>query len=471
MVIQKDPARKRVAILTFSEVTRDPRIRRAAEFMVSRGHEVRVYTFQFESVQAVQDYAGFQVFRLPLTRFDKFEISLFCKAMGDLAVVIDFLWPDLLKNPFLLQVLLTRVMKAARKRMNPATIKFALQSVQNFREALVNPGNYFPGVARNWLPLGNLNIQRDLYETQRHLQLNLELFRAVGSWATHIYANDLETLSAGVMLKRAYDACLIYDAHEIWPHQWSVDYRSAQFLGFFSTLERLLIRETDQRITVGEGLASYFKFAYACEPFTVIPNTPSIKHLVNETVLQRRSEKRGLLYHGIYTAFRGLEEIIVVEPLIDDSRVAFRGIGNHERLLRSLANEQGSKRIEFLPPVPVDDLVQCASEFDIGLLPFVNSCLNTNYAFPNKLFEYMMAGLAIAATDLIDQRRIVMQHQMGVVFDIHDREQVAERLNYLLRTPDVLDEMRRNAWIAARDIYNWENSSIEFGKALANCGL
>ena len=471
MAIQKDPARKRVAILTFSEVTRDPRIRRAAELMVSRGHEVRVYTFQFESAGAVEEYAGFQVVRLPLTWFHTFEVSLFCKAIGDLADVINSLWPDLLKKSSRARAFLTKTRNAVRKRLNPATIRFAIQSPQNFREALVNPNAYVPGKARNWMSAGKLNLQRDLINSRMQMQLNLELFRAVGSWATHVYANDLDTLFAGVMLKRAYDARLIYDAHEIWPHQWSVDYRSAQFLGFHSTMERLLIQETDQRITVGEGLASYFKFAYACEPFTVIPNTPSIKHLADETVLRRRSEKRGVLYHGVYGAFRGLEEIIAVEPLLDDARIAFRGIGSHERVLRNLTNEQGIKRIEFLAPVPVDDLVRSASKFDIGLLPFVNSCLNTNYAFPNKLFEYMMAGLAIAATDLIDQRRIVIQHQMGVVFDIHNKEQVVEQLNRLLRAPDMLDEMRRNAWMAARDIYNWENSSIEFRKVLVSCGL
>jgi glycosyltransferase involved in cell wall biosynthesis len=64
-----------------------------------------------------------------------------------------------------------------------------------------------------------------------------------------------------------------------------------------------------------------------------------------------------------------------------------------------------------------------------------------------------------------------MQHQMGIVFDINNKEQVAAELNTLLRNTDLLDEMRRNAWKAARDIYNWENSSIEFGKVLSRCEL
>lgn len=470
-MIQTDSPRKRVAILTFSEVTRDPRIRRAAQLMASRGHTVRVYTFQFESTKAIEDYAGFQIFRLPLVDFNRLEVSVFAKAMGDLCNVIDFLWPDLLKEPSRAQVFLRVVRNAIRKRLNPAAVKFALQSMDNFREVLLNPNAQVPGAKWNWMPAGNLSLQRDLFESRHRMQLNVELFSAVGAWATHIYANDLETLFAGVMLKRTYDTCLIYDAHEIWPQQWSLDYRSAPFLGFYSAVERLLIQETDERITVGEGLADYFKFAYASSPFTVIPNTPSIKNLADESVLRRRSKTRGIIYHGIYTPFRGLEEIIHVEPLLDPCRIAFRGVGKHERVLRHLAGEQQSERLEFLDPVGVDDLIRCATEFDIGLLPFVNSCLNTNYAFPNKLFEYMMAGLAIAATDLIDQRRIVTQHQMGVLFDINNKEQVAAQLNLLLQHHDLLDGMRHNAWTAARDIYNWENSSIEFGRVLSRCGL
>jgi len=468
-----EPKRQRIAILTFSEVKSDPRIRRAADLMVSRGHEVRVYTLQFGSKESLEDYRGFRIIRLPLEdRYYRVEIDAFRAALkDDLCQVIDTLWPDILDRPWwdrpdshkvepfvpsLKQLLATRLRPSLPGRLADAV--FGPMSA-----APAAPANYY---------LNSAVETRDIADTYWRMQVSVELFRAVGEWATHIYANDLDTLFAGVMLKQAHGVCLIYDAHEIWPQQWSELERSAHFVGFFSTMERVLLRYTDERLTVGDGLARYFECAYASKPYTVVHNTPSLEYLCDESIVRRRSSRRGLLYHGLYMPYRGLEEVMLAVPKLEDCRVAFRGIGGHEQVLRQFAAERGlDQRVEFLPPLEVQDLVSGATPFDIGLLPFVNACLNTNFAFPNKLFEYMMAGLALAANDLVDLKRVITEHEMGIVFNVNDPNQVAEQLNALIRDTDRLDGMRYNAWRAAKEIYNWENSSLEMAKLLDRCAL
>ncbi len=467
-----EPKRQRVAILTFSEVKKDPRIRRAADLIVSRGHDVRVFTLQFDSKEATEDFRGFRIIRLPLSdRYYTVEIDVFRAALKDnLCQVIATLWPDILDRPWwarpesnsvapyvpsLKQLLAARLRPSLPGRVADAVFGQA-------RASHSAPANYLDSAVET----------RDIADTYWRMQVSVELFRAVGQWATHVYANDLDTLFAGVMLKQAHDVCLIYDAHEIWPQQWSELERSAHFVGFFSTMERVLLPYTDERLTVGEGLAKYFEYAYASKTFTVVYNTPSLEHLCDEGIVRRRSSRRGMLYHGLYMPFRGLEETMLAVPKLDDCRVAFRGIGGHEQKLRNFAAERGlDQRVEFLPALEVQDLVSAATPFDIGLLPFVNVCLNTNFAFPNKLFEYMMAGLALAANDLMDLKRVITQHEMGIVFNIADPNDVAEQLNSLLRDTDRLDGMRFNAWRAAKDIYNWENSSLEMAKLLARCSL
>lgn len=504
---KKMVSRKRVAILTFSEVTRDPRIRRVAEALTSRGHDVRVFTLQLESNRASEWYKGFQIIRSPAPISYELEVDAFCDALGSLSQVAYTLWPDLLSRPSKLSSATSSTSPSISP--NPswsARIKNTLRAilprkVQNGMGRLLGIirgfcvwiqkkttaiwGKLFPDQTAQstltpdrqtyTLPSRSEVDQkalRDLTETSQRMQINLEMFRVVNSWATHVYANDLETLFAGVMLKQKYNVCLLYDAHEIWPQQWVDGYRSSSFLGYYSTMEKILLHSTDVRITIGDGLARYFEYAYASPPFAVIPNTPSVKHLCPESVLQRRSAKRGMIYHGIFTPFRGYEEIIEIAPMLDNCRIAFRGVGDHGKVLRHLAKEKGQNhRIEFLPPVKVDGLVVAASKFDIGLIPAVNVCLNTNYGFPNKLFEYMMAGLAIATTNLVDLKKIVSDLEMGVVFDVANKEQVAEKLNFLLRNPDMLDSMRYNAWRAARDTYNWETSYGNLVRVLGTCDL
>jgi len=464
--------RQRVAILTFSEVKNDPRIRRAADLIVSRGHEVRVYTMQFDSKEALEDYRGFRIIRLPLAdRYYTVEIDAFRAALkDDLCQVIAVQWPDILDRPWW--------DRRDSYKVEPMVPSFRQLLATRLRPSL--PGKladavFGPVSAPRAAPASYLNSAvetRDIAATYWRMQVSLELFRAVGHWATHVYANDLDTLFAGVMLKQAHDVCLIYDAHEIWPQQWSERERSAHFVGFFSTMERVLLQHTDERLTVGEGLAKYFEYAYASKPFTVVHNTPSLEYLCDESIVRRRSSRRGMLYHGLYMPFRGLEEIMLAVPKLEDCRVAFRGIGGHEQALRNFAAERGLEtRVEFLPAVEVQELVSAATPFDIGLLPFVNVCLNTNFAFPNKLFEYMMAGLALASNDLVDLKRAITDHEMGIVFDVANPNEVAEQLNALIRDTDRLDAMRFNAWRAAKEIYNWETSSLEMAKLLARCAL
>lgn len=464
--------RQRVAILTFSEVKSDPRIRRAADLIVSRGHDVRVFTMQFASKEPLEDYRGFRIIRLPLAdRYYTLEIDAFRAALkDDLCQVITTLWPDILDRPWW-----DRPDSYKVEPFVPSLKQSLATRLRSFLPGRSAGAILGPVSAGSTAPASYLNSAvetRDIADTYWRMQVSVELFRAVGQWATHIYANDLDTLFAGVMLKQAHDVCLIYDAHEIWPQQWSERERSAHFVGFFSTMERVLLPYTDERLTVGEGLAKYFEYAYASKPFTVVHNTPSLEQLCDESIVRRRSSRRGVLYHGLYMAFRGLEEVMLAVPKLDDCRVAFRGMGSHEQALRNFATERGlGQRVEFLPAVQVQDLVPAATPFDIGLLPFVNVCLNTNFAFPNKLFEYMMAGLALAANDLVDLKRVIRQHEMGIVFDVADPGDMATQLNALIRDVDRLDGMRFNAWRAAKEIYNWENSSLEMTKLLARCAL
>jgi glycosyltransferase involved in cell wall biosynthesis len=493
---------KRVAIIRIGDIERDPRVRRVAETLLERGHEVRIYSIQLAGQTLLGFFNGYHIYRIPPYE-TPFDVILLEKLIGtEIFELLNLSWPGLLSNPINCRQLDTSIQKKTisptpeinplstlnkqstiqrsvklAKRILPPVIKnkiknlvFSIMTIPDHIEsAQIAIEKPFP-TQDNDFSDHRFIAERD--EVRWRLKINNDFYNKILEWPTHIYCCDLDTLLAGVMLKRKLNIPLIYDAYEIFPHQWSLDYRSAEYIGFYWLLERLLIPYTDGRITVGHGLAKYFEYAYACKPFEIVPSTPSLNYLVNKKILERKNTPRGILYHGYYAPQRGLDEFIDVVPHLKDCRVAFRGIGDYEQVLRKLVQEKElTNRIEFLPPVQVDKLVSTASDFDIGLLPFVNSCLNTNYAFPNKLFEYMMAGLAIASSDLVDQTHLIEEYKMGITFNINNKYEVAERINGLLCNPDQLDDMRRNAWNAAKEKYNWEISRNNLIKVLESCGL
>ena len=136
----------------------------------------------------------------------------------------------------------------------------------------------------------------------------------------------------------------------------------------------------------------------------------------------------------------------------------FRGIGRYGEVLKRLSVELGVEdRIAFADPVGVDELVSSAAESDIGLNPFIPVCKNTEYALPNKFFEYLMAGLACASSDLVEIRDHTTRYDVGILFESLEPEAIAAQLNELVARPDLVAHYRANAVNAARDELHWEN--------------
>ena len=166
-----------------------------------------------------------------------------------------------------------------------------------------------------------------------------------------------------------------------------------------------------------------------------------------------------VLYQGLFIRSRGLEQLVESARYFKCGRIVLRGYGDREleEHLRLLVKESRVEdRVSFAPPVPMTDLVRAAAEADIGVAPFLPVCLNSVFCLPNKLFEYMMAGLAIVGSDLPEMREVILGHDLGVVFNPEEPEDIARAINELLTDDARLEKLRGNSLRAAQTIFNWE---------------
>jgi glycosyltransferase involved in cell wall biosynthesis len=294
--------------------------------------------------------------------------------------------------------------------------------------------------------------------------INLNLFRAASAFAPEIvYANDLNTLVAAHMLHAIHGVPIVYDAHEVYPEQFATRDRSETWHSFYTSLEKQLIGAALGRFTVCDSIGEYFAAAYGAPGFVTTLNTPSLKHLPPESILDRRNATPKLIYHGSYAAFRGLDEIVNAAVDIEGAQIVFRGIGDYETVLREHVERTGvGDKVRFEPPVAVTELVESASVCDIGLNPFVNVCKNSEFAMPNKFFEYMMAGLALMSSDLVEMRRLTDRLRVGRLFPDLSPRSVADSVNTLVADRDAIQTFRSNAYFAARNRYNWETEEQLF---------
>lgn len=422
-----------------NETHRDPRVRRTTRSLLDRGHTARVFELRGGGLPLAETVDGIDIQRVDASdAYHPDRMNEIGRAAPDTARIIARCDPRVLSPRF--------------RHDN---------SLQVLRWKCDRRLEYFKN-DRHWDL--NQSLEASISQIRRILSFNIDLFRAAIEFEPEVvYANDLDTLVAGHMLHATLGTRIVYDAHEIYPEQLPIHMRSHVWHRFYTRLERRLTRFAQGRFTVCKSIADYFRTDYGADDFVTVHNVPSIRHLPSEAVLARRNPVPKVLYHGAYFAYRGLDEVVEAARYVPHAQFVMRGVGDYVSVLKAHVERVGlTDKVVFEPPVKVTELVETASLCDIGLNPFVNVCKNTEFALPNKFFEYMMAGIAVMSSDLLEMRNLTNTLQVGRMFPKIDPHEIAHAINVLVSEPDKLAEYRVNGYEAARKTYNWEVEEVKF---------
>lgn len=286
------------------------------------------------------------------------------------------------------------------------------------------------------------------------------IFKAVTIRAKIYHAHDLDTLPAAYLASLRFRGKLIYDSHELFTEQR--EYIPSPLKFIMQWVERHLIKKATGVITVNQSIAMELSKRYS------VPMPLSLRNFMKkvsfEESLASNMVQLGeirVLYHGGYQKGRGLEEVIKSVVYWEENiKLYLRGYGPIENILRELVRANGfSDRVHFLEPVPMDRLIEEAAFAHIGVLPYKPSCLNNLYSLPNKLFEYMMSGLAVVASDLPEIRRLNDEVDFGLLFNPKTPESIADTVNKMARDRALLEKCQANALRWSRSVGNWEKES------------
>jgi len=276
------------------------------------------------------------------------------------------------------------------------------------------------------------------------------------------HCHDLDTLPLGYRAKRWHGGRLVYDAHEL---TTELAYISRLERAGWRVLERFLIRRADEVITTGTYRAEYLAKKYWVAAPTVILNCPP--RLAAKAHNRALREKLGLaddavpiiLYQGGFIQGRGLDNLVLAAAHLDRGVLVLMGWGPLEAGLRSLVKKEGlERRVYFTGPVAPDRVVYYGMSASVGVVIVLHTSLNNYYATPNKLYEYISAGLPVVSSDFPALKEVVEGYGLGYTFDPDEPESIAAAINRVLADDQRYDTMRKNALEAAR-IFNWEIES------------
>jgi len=226
--------------------------------------------------------------------------------------------------------------------------------------------------------------------------------------------------------------------------------------------ERFFIKCADVLITVNPFIAQELHNRYKTgKPIHVVLNCPDfppfqlLNHVPSNTVIA--------LYHGGLEVDRGLENLVLASGYFRDNiRLVIRGEGPIENALKQLASEHHN--VSFERNVSISEVVRAATDADVGIIPYTASNLNYYYCSPNKLFEYIQAGLAVVTSDLPFLRQVIVGNGVGVVFDPKDPVDIAEKINFVSEEKNLLKFKQKTS--EARRQYTWEKEKNQFYAAI-----
>jgi glycosyltransferase involved in cell wall biosynthesis len=119
-------------------------------------------------------------------------------------------------------------------------------------------------------------------------------------------------------------------------------------------------------------------------------------------------------------------------------------------------------KIVLAPAVTEDELISEAAKADIGIIPYEATSINNLYCCPNKLSQYLQAGLPILSNDLPFISNILDESAAGIKFDINEYETFALAVNKVLNSQQLIETLSLNATKYAENIFHWDNFCAPF---------
>jgi glycosyltransferase involved in cell wall biosynthesis len=245
-----------------------------------------------------------------------------------------------------------------------------------------------------------------------------------------VHAHDAAMLLPGLLGARLTGARLVYDSHEL---ATGVPYRDGAWARFVAGIERLAVPRASAVMTVSEGIAEQIQKRYglARRP-TVVRNVCALPPAPRTGELRRCvgiGDAPMILHQGATAPDRGCEVLVRAVTAVPGAHLVFLGDEGHPGFNATLASLAHSldvtDRVHFAPSVQPERLLGVTAEADVGVSLLQDTCENHRLALPNKVFEYVAAGVPVVVSDLPELARLIDRHPIGETVPAHDPSAVA----------------------------------------------
>jgi glycosyltransferase involved in cell wall biosynthesis len=266
--------------------------------------------------------------------------------------------------------------------------------------------------------------------------------------------HDPELIPIGLLLK-LHGKRVIYDVHEDVPRQnLSKPYIPAVFRrpisAMIGALEAFSARRFDGVVTATTFINR--RFLELGANAVNVNNYPLASELY---IAENQWEKKenAACYVGGIAEIRGAFEMV---EAIGKTKYRLLLAGNIEPdIEKSLKQMPGWRQVEALGYVDRNGVRATVARSMAGMVLF-HPEPNHIDAQPNKMFEYMSAGIPVIASNFPLWREIIEGAECGICADPLDSEEIAGAITWIIEHPAKAEQVGKNGRRAVEEKYNWE---------------
>lgn len=301
-------------------------------------------------------------------------------------------------------------------------------------------------------------IYRFIFVTQR------VYYKAISLNADVYHFHDPELLRIGLMLKRK-NKKVIFDAHEnvalqILSKHWINPTLSKLLSKIYNYYEKFACRKLDYIITATSIIRD--KFIKAGSRAIDINNFPRLNEF---NVMQDWSKKEDeLCYIGGISKVRGIFETVEV---LGKYKLNLAGLFSPPELKEILEKHKNWKYVNLYGFVGRVEVEKILNKSKIGIVT-LHPTKNNKEIQPIKLFEYMMAGIPVIASNFPLWKDIVEKYNCGICVDPLDKEEIAKTIDFLMENPEIAIKMGKNGREAVENNFSWETEEMKLIRIYQN---
>jgi glycosyltransferase involved in cell wall biosynthesis len=287
-----------------------------------------------------------------------------------------------------------------------------------------------------------------------YAEFMLKLFAKLLTKRAEIFlSNDLDTLLPNFLVSNFRNKKLVYDSHEYFTGVPELE-NSLTKKKIWRSLEKLILPRLKHAYTVNQSIASLYQSEYGIK-MKVVRNVPVLQP---ETEITRQfypADKTILLLQGAgINEERGAEELVQSMTLLPENfKLYLIGSGTCWNKLKSLTSELGlHQKVELIEKLPFRELRNYTSQAHLGLS--LDKPISTNYklSLPNKIFDYIHAGIPVLSSSVVEVEKIINDFEVGTTITEVTPNAIAKAIMEIFTNPGLYNQWRNNTRKAAEEL-------------------